>query len=106
MSDGAKIALAVIGVGVVGYLVLSKSSATPAPKASSASSTATAWTSGIAGIVSLFKPSAPNSAPANAPLAGISDPGFDSRDISSINEFRAEDTTTLTDSQRDAAIFG
>jgi hypothetical protein len=109
MSDGAKIALAIVGVGAVGYLVLSKTAApATAPKGVAPSGTTTAWISGVvSGIGSWFsKGPSGGGTPTNAPLAGINDPGFDSRDISSIDEFRAEDSTTMTDSQRDAAILG
>jgi hypothetical protein len=109
MSDGAKIAIAVGAVAVVGYFVLRP--ATPAPQSTRTTTSAntSAWVSGIIqGVGSLFRTSPSPAGPTgvgSGSLAPTYSPPLTSAQLASVAEFRSE-SPDMTDAERDAAILG
>jgi hypothetical protein len=77
MSDGVKIALVAGGIAVVGYFLVTRQSSAPSvPKNVAPQNSVTAFISGIVPAFTSLISAAKGgpSAPANAPLAGISNP--------------------------------
>ncbi len=91
MSEGTKIALAIVAVGVVGFLVYEKVSApSVVPKNVAPAPTVTSWLSGIvSGVSQLWKPSAPVATPPNAPLTAIGVPSADSTAYNTSPDYNA-----------------
>lgn len=102
MSDGAKAALIIGGVAVGAFLIVKAIAPAPSvvPSGTAAGNTITAFVSGI--VQGFRSPSKASSAPANAPLAGISSAtanapslpeGFDTNNYQTSNGFEYTDSS-------------
>jgi uncharacterized membrane protein len=91
MSEGTKIALAIIAVGVIGFLVYEKVSApTVVPKNTAPAPTTASWVSGIvSGVASLWKTPAPATTSPNAPLTNIGVPAADTTAYNTSPDYNA-----------------